>query len=100
MDIADTVPRRNLDGRVAEKSGVHPLVLILLFAGAIRLPLAFWPNTHHNDEIFQYFEPAWRMLGHESIVSWEWRCGMRGWLLPTLLSGPVAIGDWLMPGGM
>src|SRR5579864_8940260 len=78
---------------------LHPLVAILILAAALRLPLAFWPNFHHPDEIFQYLEPAWRMLGHDSVVSWEWRAGMRGWLLPTLMAGPVAIGDWIVPGG-
>jgi phosphatidylinositol glycan class B len=77
----------------------HPLVIILLLAAALRLPLAFWPNFHHPDEVFQYVEPAWRVLGHDSIVSWEWRYGMRGWLLPTIMAGPVAIGDWIAPGG-
>ena len=69
------------------------LIVILLVAAASRLSLAFWPNFHHPDEIFQYLEPAWRMLGHDSIVSWEWRYGIRGWLLPTMMAGPVAIGD-------
>src|SRR5207247_2423466 len=49
----------------------HPLAALLLLAAAIRLPLAFWPNVLHPDEIFQYIEPAWRMLGHDGIVSWE-----------------------------
>jgi GPI mannosyltransferase 3 len=79
---------------------VHPLAAIMLIAAALRLPLAFWPNFQHPDEIFQYLEPAWRMLGHDSIVSWEWRYGMRGWLLPTAWAGPVALGDWLVPGGI
>jgi len=77
----------------------HPLAALLLVAAAIRLPLAFWPNVFHADEIFQCLEPAWRMLGHESIVSWEWRYGMRGWLLPSLMAGPVGFGDWVAPGG-
>jgi GPI mannosyltransferase 3 len=101
MDIADTASGHNpTRGLTAAALRVYPLLAIVLIAAAIRLPLAFWPNTHHNDEIFQYLEPAWRMLGHDSIVSWEWRYGMRGWLLPTLIAGPVAIGNWLMPGGM
>ncbi len=78
----------------------HPLTAIVLLAAAIRLPLAFWPNFDHPDEIFQYLEPAWRMLGHDGIVSWEWREGMRSWLLPGLMTGPMALGDWLVPGGM
>jgi GPI mannosyltransferase 3 len=101
MNTADAASGHSqTNGLTAAASRVHPLLAIVLIAAAIRLPLAFWPNTHHNDEIFQYLEPAWRMLGHDSIVSWEWREGMRGWLLPTLMAGPVAIGDWLIPGGM
>ncbi len=78
---------------------LHPLVLLLLLAAACRVPLAFWPNFHHSDEIFQYLEPASRTLGHDSIITWEWRYGVRSWLLPTIMAGPVAIGDWLAPGG-
>jgi hypothetical protein len=72
---------------------------LLLLGAAIRLPLAFWPNVLHPDEIFQSLEPAWRMLGHDGIIPWEWRYGMRGWLLPTAMAGPVALGDWIAPGG-
>jgi phosphatidylinositol glycan class B len=78
---------------------VHPLVALVLLAVAVRLPVAFWPNVNHPDEIFQYLEPAWRMLGHDGIVTWEWHDGIRSWFLPTLLIGPVALGDWLAPGG-
>jgi hypothetical protein len=77
----------------------HPLAALLLLAAAIRLPLAFWPNVLHPDEIFQCLEPAWRMLGHDGIITWEWRYGMRGWLLPSLMAGPVGLGDWVAPGG-
>lgn len=72
---------------------------LLLLAAAVRLPLAFWPNVVHNDEIYQYLEPAWRLLGHQAVVTWEWRDGIRSWLLPTFFAGPVALGDWLAPGG-
>jgi hypothetical protein len=78
---------------------LHPLAALLLAAMAVRLPLVFWPNVNHPDEIFQYLEPAWRMLGHDGIVTWEWRDGIRSWFLPTLLTGPVMMGDWLAPGG-
>lgn len=77
----------------------HPLVMVLLLAAAIRVPLAFWPNVIHADEIFQWLDPAWRLLGHDGIVSWEWRYGIRSWFLPSLLAGPVALGDWIAPGG-
>jgi glycosyl transferase family 22 (putative mannosyltransferase) len=77
----------------------HPLAALVLLALAVRLPLAFWPNVDHPDEIFQYMEPAWRMLGHDGIVTWEWRDGIRSSFLPSLFTGPVALGDWLAPGG-
>jgi GPI mannosyltransferase 3 len=77
----------------------YPLAALVLLAAAVRLPLAFWPNVNHPDEIFQYLEPAWRMLGHDGIITWEWRDGIRGWFLPTLFAGPVNLGDWLAPGG-
>jgi GPI mannosyltransferase 3 len=55
----------------------YPLAALVLLAAAVRLPLAFWPNVNHPDEIFQYLEPAWRMLGHDGIITWEWRDGIR-----------------------
>ncbi|MCA6126039.1 4-amino-4-deoxy-L-arabinose transferase [Bradyrhizobium sp. WSM 1704] len=97
---ADPSPGRA--GRISlAATRIHPLTLILLLALALalRLPLAFWPNTIHPDEIFQYLEPAWRTLGHDGIVTWEWRYGIRGWFLPTLMAGPVALGDWMAPDG-
>jgi hypothetical protein len=75
------------------------LCAVLVLAAAVRLPLAFWPNINHADEIYQYLEPAWRLLGHQGVVTWEWRDGIRSWFLPTLFAGPVALGDWLAPGG-
>ena len=96
--IADVSP--DLTVKVRTSIGrFHPLVALLLLAVAVRLPVAFWPNINHPDEIFQYLEPAWRMLGHDGIVTWEWRDGIRSWFLPTLFVGPVALGDWLAPGG-
>jgi len=63
MDTADAASGRSqTDSLTAAALRVHPLLAIVLIAAAVRLPLAFWPNTHHNDEIFQYLEPAWRML--------------------------------------
>jgi hypothetical protein len=75
------------------------LCALLLLAAALRLPLAFWPNIAHADEIYQYLEPAWRLLGHQGVVTWEWRDGIRSWFLPTLFAGPVALGEWVAPGG-
>lgn len=75
------------------------LLWLLIFAAALRLPLAFWPNIQMPDEIYQFIEPAWRLLGHQSIITWEWRDGIRGWTMPTLLAPLIALGNWLAPDG-
>jgi hypothetical protein len=48
---------------------------------------------HHPDEVLQYLEPTYRLLTGDGIVTWEYRYGMRGWLLPWLLAGPMALGQ-------
>jgi hypothetical protein len=66
-----------------------------LLAIAILLrTLSFDPyGMHHPDEVLQYIEPAYRLVSGEGIVTWEYRYGMRGWLLPWLLAGPMALGE-------
>ena len=61
--------------------------------------VAVQPGFHHPDAIFQYLEPAYRLLTGHGVVTWEWRVGMRGWLLPWLLAAPMALGRALDPGG-
>lgn len=78
--------------------GRHALALIIALALALRLALIAVPAFHHPDEIFQYLEPAHRLVTGYGIVTWEWREGIRGWFLPVLLAGPMAISDWLWPG--
>ncbi|CAN5218131.1 hypothetical protein BH10PSE12_BH10PSE12_27160 [soil metagenome] len=72
---------------------------ILALALVLRLyALSLW-SIHHPDEIFQYLEPAHRIVFGQGVVTWEYRYGMRGWLLPLLLAGPMALGEAIQPGG-
>lgn len=71
------------------------LAAVLLFAAVLRCAMLLVPITHHPDEIYQYWEPAHRLLTGDGIVAWEWREGIRGWLLPTLLAVPMALGRWI-----
>ena len=66
-----------------------------LLALAVGLRLAAFDvfAAHHPDEVLQYLEPAYRLLTGDGIVTWEYRYGMRGWLLPWLLVGPMALGQ-------
>ena len=66
---------------------------LLALAVALRA-WAFDPLAiHHPDETLQYLEPAYRLLTGHGVVTWEYRYGMRGWLLPWMLAGPMAAGQ-------
>jgi hypothetical protein len=58
-----------------------------MLAFALRLGGAlFFPNKFQHDEIFQVLEPAHRLWTGWGIVAWEFREGIRSWLLPAFLS--------------
>jgi phosphatidylinositol glycan class B len=73
---------------------------IVAFAAVLRIAVAAWPAIHHSDELWQYLEPARHVAGEPWIQTWEARAGARGWLLPVLLAGPLAIGNGIAPGTM
>lgn len=66
---------------------------ILLLAATLRIVAAMAPGFHHPDAIYQYLEPAYRLLTGTGVVTWEWRAGIRSWLLPLLLAGPMWVGE-------
>jgi hypothetical protein len=70
---------------------------LLLLALALRLAVLTIATPAHPDEVFQYLETAHRLVFGQGVVTWEWRAGMRGWLLPLLVSGPMWLGGLLAP---
>jgi len=87
-------------GRVnGENMLARPLPWLLLLGVALRLWAALTPGFHHPDAIYQYLEPAHRLLTGEGVVTWEWRDGIRSWLIPTLLAVPLGLGEALDPNG-
>lgn len=72
---------------------------ILLLALIVRIAMLAVPGIAHPDEIFQYIEPAHRALFGDGIVTWEWRYGMRSWLIPTLVMPIMALGHAIAPQG-
>jgi hypothetical protein len=74
-------------------------VAILAVAAALRAWTALTSGPVHPDEIFQYLEQAHRNVFGSGVVTWEYRYGMRSWLLPLLLSVPMQVGAWLAPAG-
>ncbi|MDE8348386.1 MAG: mannosyltransferase [Acidocella sp.] len=72
------------------------LYYVLAIAFAIRLAVALWfPNVIAFDEIYQYLEPAHRLVFGQGFVPWEFQVGLRSWLIPLLLAGPMAVAHWL-----
>ena len=64
---------------------VNPLLRLAAIFGIgllLRLLALVYEPPHHPDEFFQYLEPAWGRLTGASVETWEWRDGVRSWVLP------------------
>lgn len=75
------------------------LPAILILALGLRLLAAWVPSIHHPDEIFQYLEPAHRLVFGYGTVTWEYQYGIRSWLFPLILAAPMKLGAVLSPEG-
>lgn len=76
----------------AGRSLLHarPLLVCCLLALALRLPLAIWgQNFIAPDEVAQYFGQAHRLVYGQGPVAWEYQVGLRSWLLPGMVAGPM-----------
>lgn len=78
--------------------GIDPwLAGCLLLGLALRLVVLNLTVYHHADEIWQYIEPAYGMVTGDWIRTWDIRSGIRSWLIPILLAGPVWLGHVISP---
>jgi GPI mannosyltransferase 3 len=58
----------------------------------LRLIVALVSDTiYHPDELIQYMEQAHRLEFGYGIIPWEYRYGIRSWILPGLISGLLHI---------
>lgn len=96
---AATAHGASLGDRLAVAASHVALPHLLLLALVLRLCAFAVATPAHPDEVFQYLETAHRLVFGHGVITWEWRHGMRGWLLPLLVSGPMALGGWLDPRG-
>ncbi len=69
----------------------------LAIALILRVVAALTPAIHHSDEIGQYLDQAHKIVFGYGTTPWEYRLGMRTWLVPLLLSGPMALGNLIAP---
>ncbi len=75
------------------------LSILILIALILRVGVALkFPNIFWADEIFQTLEPAHRLAFGNGIVTWEFRDGIRSWVLPAILAGIMRLTAWLGEG--
>ena len=79
-----------------------PRNLLVLLALGLALRLCTVPilGLHHPDELWQYLEPAHKLVFGEWVRAWEFRAGIRTWLIPILISPAMWLGDILSPSGL
>ena len=63
------------------------LPLVLAGAFAVRVAVVLGGDfTYHSDVVFQYLEPAWRLVTGDGIIVWEQFYGARSQLIPSALA--------------
>jgi hypothetical protein len=74
-------------------------LVLLVVALGLRVGLAWcFPNVFHADEIYQTLEPAHRLVYGYGVIPWEWRTGIRSWILPAFLAGVMRVTGWMGSG--
>jgi GPI mannosyltransferase 3 len=68
---------------------------VALSAVAVRVVAYLLEPALHPDEIFQYLEPAWRHLHGVGWRPWEYRLGVRSWVLPAYHGAWMVILSWM-----
>ena len=77
----------------------RPPMFWLVLAGAFLLHFEVahaFRNLAWPDEIFQTLEQGHRLAFGYGIIPWEFREGVRSWLLPGILGGVMRLGAWLL----
>ena len=70
---------------------------ILAFALILRMTVfLIWPSVYFADEIYQIQEPAHKLaFGSGVLATWDFRSGLRSWVLPTVLAGIMKTTAWM-----
>jgi phosphatidylinositol glycan class B len=80
------------------------LVIIFAVIVAIGAALRCWSaaggSIIHPDEVFQYEEPAHKLAFGYGVITWEWREGIRSWVLPSLLAVVMKLVSYLACGSL
>ena len=69
----------------------------MLLAALLRAAASIPFTVGWFDEIWQYLEPAWHLVEGPWVRTWDYRSGIRSWLIPELLALPMGAGRALSP---
>lgn len=64
------------------------LFALLAIALVLRVGIAIaFPSIYHPDETFQYWEQGYRLAFGNGVIPWEYRTGIRSWIVPGFIAG-------------
>lgn len=88
--MTDREPGRpaSRDRRIEPVWRLLPAVLALAFAARVAVVLG-GDFIYHPDVVFQYLEPAWRLVSGHGLIVWEQFYGARPQLIPVALAGAM-----------
>ena len=88
------------DIRPLEWSDRRLLLSLLGLAFLLRLCVVPIIGIHHFDELWQYLEPAYKIVTGRWVETWDFREGIRSWLVPMAVAPAVWLGLTLDPDGL
>lgn len=95
IDCGDDAPRDAL----SRKQLAFAIGFVLLVALILRILLAVhFDSTDWPDEVYQTREPAHHLAYGNWVVTWEYKQGLRSWVLPAFLSLVMRATDWMGQG--
>lgn len=86
-----------MTARVAKVSNRQIFWAVIVLAATLRVAAAVPFTVGWFDEIWQYLEPAWHLVEGPWVQTWDFREGIRSWLIPELLAVPMAAGHAISP---
>ncbi len=78
---------------------IRYLLIFLAIAFLLRIVVFFASSSiYWADEIFQTQEAAHRLAYGPGVITWEFRLGLRSWVLPAIIAGIMKSTAWLSSG--
>jgi GPI mannosyltransferase 3 len=85
---------------LSKRKDLRALGSIFLLAFAVRLCIVPIIGIHHPDELWQYLEPAYKLVTGRWVEAWDFRHGIRSWLVPIAIAPAVWAGHAVDPYGL